>query len=77
MVPQYYVVNNLLHPTILYEADKRFRAPSSASDRTKCYLICNDTDKVSRIFEYLKLNVKLIKVLSKIWFNKQTLLLHY
>ena len=33
----------------------------------------DDNNKVSKVFKYLKLKVKLKRVLSKIWFNKQCL----
>ena len=35
--------------------------------------VINDNNKVSKVFKYLKLKVKLKRVLSKIWFNKQCL----
>ena len=35
--------------------------------------LINDNNKVSKVFKYLRLKVKLKRVLSKIWFNKQCL----
>ena len=35
--------------------------------------VINDNNKVSKVFKYLKLKVKLKRVLSKIWINKQCL----
>ena len=35
--------------------------------------VINDNNNVSKVFKYLNLKVKLKRVLSKIWFNKQCL----